>query len=167
MGLEPITDASFQCLKAWICVIFFETTLAYYHRVMPVIIQIHTSQYRLAAAILHDRWPMAFANKTLTDIESPYTNIERECLSVSYSLEKFNTYIYGRHIMDQNDLKPWEMIQHKPIHTAPPCLQCMFICLQKYDFNMQYTLGKEMVLAYRLSRLPSHKENFPQNYTKA
>ena len=37
--------------------------------------------------------------------------------------EKFHTYIYGRHITVQNDHKLLEMIQQKPIHTAPPKLQ--------------------------------------------
>ena len=53
------------------------------------------------------------------------------------------------------------MIQKKPIHTAPPRLQCMLLRLQKYDYTIVYRPGKEMVLADRLSQFPSRKEHMP------
>ena len=49
----------------------------------------------------------------------------------------------------------------KPIYTALPRLQCMFLHLQKYDYTIQYIPGKDMVLADRLSKFPSHKNNIP------
>ena len=51
------------------------------------------------------------------------------------------------------------MINKKPIHAAPPCLQWMLLRLQFYDYTLQYKPGKELVLADRLSRFPSRKEN--------
>ena len=78
-----------------------------------------------------------------------------------FGLEKFHTYVYGHHITVQNDHKPLEMIQKKPIHAAPPHLQCMLLHLQKYDYTIVYKPGKEMVLADRLSRFPSGKEHMP------
>ena len=74
----------------------------------------------------------------LTDVETRYANIYRECLSVCFGLEKFHTYIYGRHITVQNDHKPLEMIQRNPIQAAPQRLQCMSLRLQKYDYKIQY-----------------------------
>ena len=115
----------------------------------------------MGAALIQDNRPIAFASKTLTDVETRYANIERECLSVVFGLEKFHTYIYGHHITIYNDHKPLEMIQKKPIHTAPPHLQRMLLRLQKYDYNIVYRPGKEMTLANRLSRFPSRSENLP------
>ena len=115
----------------------------------------------MGAALIQDNRPIAFASKTLTDVETRYANIERECLSVVFGLEKFHTYIYGCHITIYNDHKPLEMIQKKPIHTAPPRLQRMLLRLQKYDYNIVYRPGKEMTLADRLSRFPSRSENLP------
>ena len=66
---------------------------------------------------MQDGYSITFANKTLTDVETHYANIERECLSVCFGCEKFHTYINGRHTIIQNDHKPLEM--HKPIHAAP------------------------------------------------
>ena len=63
--------------------------------------------------------PIAFASKTLTDVKTKYANIEQECLSVVFGLEKFHTYIYGRDISVYNDHKPLKMITKNPIHAAP------------------------------------------------
>ena len=54
------------------------------------------------------------------------------------------------------------MIQKKQIHAAPPCLQRMLLRLQKYDYNIIYKPGKDMVFADRLSRFPSRNENLPK-----
>ena len=157
----PSTDSAFQQLKQWICKTLLKTTLAYYDRSQPLSIQTDASEYGLGAALLQNNRPIAFASKTLTDVETRYANIERECLSVVFGLEKFHTYIYGRHITVFNDHKPLEMITKKPIHAAPPRLQRMLLRLQKYDYTLIYKPGKEMTLADRLSRFPSNKENTP------
>ena len=61
----------------------------------------------------------------------------------------------------QNHHKPLEMIHHKPIHAAPPHLQYMLLCMQKYDYTIQYKPRKEIILANCLSCFPSHKESLP------
>ena len=48
-----------------------------------------------------------------------------------------------------------EMIQQKPIHTAPPKLQHILLHMQKYDYTVQYKPGKEMVLA-NLQGVPTY-----------
>ena len=158
---NPSTDQSFHHLKSWICNNLLKTTLAYYDRTQPLVLQTDASEYGIGSAFLQNNRSIAFASKTLTDVETRYANIERECLSVCYGLEKFHTYIYGKHIAVQNNHKPLEMIQRKPIHAAPPRLQCMLLCLQKYDYTIQYIPGQNMVLADRLSRFPSPHDNLP------
>ena len=157
----PSTDAAFHHLKQWICNTLLKTTLAYYDRTKPVEVHTDASEYGLGAALIQHNKPVAFASKTLTPVESRYANIECEYLSVVFGLEKFHTYIYGNHVTVYNDHKPLEMIQKKPIHAAPPCLQRMLLRLQKYDYNIIYKPGKQMVLADRLSRFPSKYENLP------
>ena len=92
----PSTDSAFQQLKQWICKTLLKTTLAYYNRSQPLSIQTDASEYGLGAALLQNNRPIPFASKTLTDVETRYANIERECLSFVFGLEKFHTYIYGR-----------------------------------------------------------------------
>ena len=138
-----------------------KTILSYYDCAKPLILQTNASEYGLSTALIQNNRPIAFASKTLTDVETRYANIERECLSVVFGLEKFHTYIYGRHIIVQNDHKPLEMIQRKPIQAVPPRLQCILLKLQKYDYTIQHIPGKDMVLADRLSMFPSCTENSP------
>ena len=131
---NPSTDQSFHHLKSWICNTLFRTTLAYYGCTQPLVLQTHASEYGLGASLIQSNRPIAFASKTLTDVETRYANIEREYLSVCYGLEKIHTYVYGKHITVQHDHKPLEMIHRKPIQNIPE---------------------KNMVLADKLSRFPS------------
>ena len=114
-----------------------------------------------SAALMQSGHPVAFASKTLTDIETCYANIEKECLSVCYSLKKFHTYLYHRHVIVQNYHKQLEMIQQKAIHSTPPKLQHMLHHMQKYKYTIQYKPGKEVVLANCLCHFPSCNESIP------
>ena len=91
----PSTDSKFQKLKQWICKTLLKTTLTYYDRTQPLTLHTDTSEHGLGAALLQNEKPIAFASKTLTDMETRYLNIERECLSVVFRLEMFHTYICG------------------------------------------------------------------------
>ena len=149
------TDAVLQCLKAWICQTLLNAALAYYGRSNAVVVQTDTSKYGLGAALLQSSHPIAFTSKSLTDVKTHYANNKHECLSVCFGLEKFHTYIYGRHVIVENDHKLLEMIQQKPIHVAPPHLQHMLLHMQKYDYTIWYKPGKDMVLADHSSHFPS------------
>ena len=59
----------------------------------------------------------------------------------------------------QTDHKPLEAIQKKNIANAPPRLQNMLLRLQKYDVNIKYVPGKELILTDALSRLPGHESH--------
>ena len=107
----PSTDQAFNHLKFWVCNMFLKTTLIYYDCTKLLVLQTNASEYGLCVALLQNNRPIAFTSKALTDVETRYANIERECLSVCFGLEKFYTYVYGRHIIVQNDHKPLEMIQ--------------------------------------------------------
>ena len=116
---NPLTDAAFQCLKAWICQTLLNATLVYYTRSKPVIVPTDASEYKLGTVLIQSGYPIAFASKTLPDFETHYANIERECLSVCLSLKKFHTYLYSRHVIVQNEHKLLEMIQQKSMWLPP------------------------------------------------
>ena len=111
--------------------------------------------------MLHSGHPIAFASKTLTDIGTHYMNIEHGFLSMSFSLEKFHTYIYDRHVIVENNCKPLEMIKQKPIHASPPWLQHMLLHMQNYDYTIQYKPSKDMDLADCLSHFLPHVKSPP------
>ena len=69
-----------------------------------------------------------------------------------FSLEKFHQYTYGRKVTVQSDHKPLENIVRKPLLSAPERLQRMMMRIQKYDVDVVYLPGKDMVLADTFSR---------------
>ena len=158
---NPSTDAACQHLIAWICQTLLNTTLASYDQSKPVVLQMDTSKYGLGTTLIQSGLPIAFTSKMLTDIEACYVNIERKFLSVCFGLQKFHTYIYGRHVTVENNHKLLEMIQHKPIHVASPQLQQMILHMQKYDYTIWYKPSKDMVLADCLSHFLSCSNYLP------
>ena len=88
-------------------------------------------------------------------------NIERECFSVCFGLEKFHTYLYGRHVITENNHKLLEMSQHNPIHVAPHRLQQILLHMQKYDYTIQYHPGKDIMLADHSSHFVSTSNSLP------
>ncbi len=97
--------------------------------------------------------PVAFGSRALSLTERGYAQIEKECLAIVYGMEKFHQYTYGRKVIVQSDHKPLEYIVRKPLLHVPKRLQRMLMRLQKYDFDITYVPGKEMLLADALSRV--------------
>ena len=129
--------------------------LGYYDRRKEVIVQADASLRGLGACLIQDGKPIAFASKSLTGVESRYANIERELLAVIFACIRFNTYLQGCRFTVQSDHKLLEMIHLKSMHNAPPRLQRMLLQLQKYDMEIKYKPGSEMLLADVLSRCPA------------
>ena len=89
----------------------------------------------------------------MTSAEQNYAQIEKELLAVVFACEPFHQYTYGRDITVQSDHKPVEAITNKPLACAPPRLQSMLLRLQRYNVKVVYVPGKEIPLAYTLSRI--------------
>ena len=102
---------------------------------------------------MQDNKPIAFASKSLSEVEQRYANIEREMLAVVFWCERFHTYLYGRPFIVESDHKPLEMISFKNLTAAPPRLQRMLLRIQGYDTCIKHKAGKDMLLADGLSRL--------------
>ena len=127
--------------------------LTYFNPNVPAVLQVDASQEALGAALIQDGKPVAYASKSLTDTEKRYANIERELLACVFGAERFHTYLYGKGFTIESDHKPLEMISRKNLTAAPARLQRMLLRLQRYDYEIKYRPGREMVLADSLSRL--------------
>ena len=85
--------------------------LAHYNLSAETKISADTSAYGLGAVLLHcqenHEWkPVAFASRSLNDIESCYAQIEKEALALVWSTEKFSDYVLGKHFLFETDHKP-------------------------------------------------------------
>jgi len=74
-------------------------------------------------------------------------------LAVVHGLEKFHYYVYERGVTVETDHKPLEAISKKLLATAPPCIARMMPRVQKYDAEIKYVQGRNIPLAYALSRI--------------
>eukprot|EP00794_Sanderia_malayensis_P014552 gene14552-16054_t len=100
-----------------------------------------------------EKWhPIAYASRALQPYETRYAQIEKEVLSVVFGTERFHEYLYGRHFTVYNDHQPLKSIFSKSIIDCPPRIQRFFLKLQKYDFNLEYSPGRTMVVSDALSR---------------
>ena len=70
--------------------------LGHYDPKAPITLQTDASSHGLGATLLQDSRPIAYASRALTPTEQRYAQIEKECLSVVYGLERFDQYTYGR-----------------------------------------------------------------------
>ncbi|XP_023816251.1 uncharacterized protein LOC111948290 [Oryzias latipes] len=132
--------------------------LKYYSPEEELTVQCDASDTGLGAALMQNGKPIAFASRALTQTERGYAQIEKEFLALVFSMEKFHQFTYGRKVTVQSDHKPLENIVKKPLLSAPKRLQRMMLRIQKYDVDVVYVPGKDMLLADTLSRayLPEH-----------
>ena len=155
---EEQQTRSFQKIKALIAKAN-EMPLRYYDRTKPVKVQVNASLRGLGACLIQEYkgedQPIAFASKSLTDVETRYANIERELLAIVFACQWFSTYLLGRSFIAESDHKLLEMIAMKNLANALPCLQRMLLELQRYDVTIKYRPGAQMQLADALSHYPA------------
>ena len=97
---------------------------------------------------------VAMASRSLTDAESRYSNIERQCLAVTYGLEKFSYYSLGRNVTVETDHSPLEQIFKKSINEALSRLQRLRLKCLRFDIHVQ---GRSIQVADALSRVCHEK----------
>jgi hypothetical protein len=137
-----------------------DACIQYYDVNGPVELMVDASQRGLGAALLqpdkHQQFkPVAYSSKSQSPTQSRYANIERELLAVCFEIDRFKTYLYGRHFKVITDHKSLVMIVSKNLTAAPPRLQRMLLLLQGYSFTIEYRPGKDVGLVDSLSRLPN------------
>ena len=127
--------------------------LSNFDETKSIIIQTDASQNGLGCVLLQEGKPVAFASRSLTDCETRFSQIEKEFLAIYYACTKFHNFVYGRPVTVHSDHKPIESIMKKGIaEVHSPRLQRIKIKLLKYDLNVCYKPGKEMLIADLLSR---------------
>lgn len=133
--------------------------LRHYDIKKPIVIQSDASIEGFGACLLQENGVVAFASRTLTDAEKRYATIERELSAIVFAVERFNYYCYGRTVEIQTDHKPLVNIFKKSINKISSRLQRLLFRLFKYDLNVTYLPGKQMLVADMLSRAAVKMKN--------
>ncbi len=129
--------------------------LAYYDPSKKLVIENDACEYGLGTALLQDGKPIAYASRSLSEAERRYAQIEKEMLAVTFGLERFHHYTFGRNVNVITDHKPLIAITSKPLSSAPKRLQNLLLRAQQYDFKLEWKPGKDIPLADTLSRAPT------------
>lgn len=145
-----VHGVAFEELKA---ILSSAPALAYFDPKAEVTVQADASQYGLGAVILCNGRPVEYASRALTSTEAnAYAQIEKELLAIVFAMERFHTMVYGRKVTCVTDHKPLLTICKKALASAPKRLQRMLLRLQRYNFDLIYSPGSQLVLPDTLSR---------------
>ncbi len=133
-----------------------EPVLAFYDPEKPIKIRTDASKNGIGAVLLQlhqEEWkPVAYASRPMTSSEQNYAQIEKELLGIVFGAHRFHQYIYGAQVFAETDHKPLIPLFRKPLADCPIRIQRMMLKLQKYDLDVSYVPGKQLITADTLSR---------------
>ena len=127
-----VQQQAFSSLKSLL--LSSEVILAKYSHEKPTTVPANASSYGLGAVISQlqeDGWirPVAYASRSLTDIEQRYAQVEKETLAVTWTCEKFADYLVGLKFHIETDHKPLiSLLSVKHLDELPPRIQRAFSC---------------------------------------
>lgn len=160
-------EEAFKGLKE---VLRSDLALIHYDPKKDLVVAADASSYGIGAVLLHkfpDKStkatlkPIMHAARSFTAAEKNYPQIQREALALTFALQKFHRYIYGRKFELQTDHQPLLAIfgnkKGIPVHTASR-LQRYALILLAYDFDIKYVSTKSFAYADFISRLISQHE---------
>ena len=117
------------------------------------------SSYGLGAVLLQklqEGWrPVAFASRSMSEVEQRYAQIEKEALACTWATEKFADYLIGMNFTVETDHKPLiPLLSTKQLSSLPPRVLRFRLRMDRFDFNINHVPGKHLCTADTLSRSP-------------
>lgn len=158
-------ESQIRCLKKIKLLLQQAPVLAHYDFNKNIIVQADASNYGLGCALLQvvsekgEREIVAFGPGTLTGEKSSL--IEKETLALAFATDHFREYVTGIRFtleMDHNNNKSLLQVLGTKLlnglRILEPRLQRIRLRLMRYNYNIIYIPGQQLVLADLLSRSP-------------
>ena len=119
------------------------------------IMQTDASDLGIGAVLLQEygeyRFPVYFTSKKLLDREKHYSVIEKECLAVVWSVQKFQSYLYGKEFSLETDHQPLIYLKKAKVNNAR--LMRWALALQPFKMRLESIKGSKNNAADFLSRM--------------
>ena len=107
----------------------------------------------------NDKRPVAYISKALSVRETNYSPTKREALALVWSIQHLHLYLYGKHFDVNVDHKDLQYI--KPTSKLSAKIFRWQLNLQRYDFTVHYTRGKEHIADF-ISRIRNTQISVPE-----
>ena len=95
--------------------------------------------------------PISYASKKLSERETRYSTMERECLALVWAVKKFQVYLYGKNFVLQTDHQPLAYLNRCKVENQRIMRWAMF--LQAYSISIEAIKGVDNVGADYMSRI--------------
>ena len=119
-----------------------DNVMSYYDPSKPTEIIVDASPVGLGGLLVQDGNVVCYASRALSDVESRYSQTEREMLAVVWGVEHFHLYVYGSTFTVITDHKPLLGI-FKTQNPATPRMDRWKLRLMSYDCQLFYRPGHD------------------------
>jgi len=93
-----------------------QACLTYFDPAIPCKLITGASNYGIGAVLVQPHngidKSIAFASKSLTELEQKYATTEKECLALVYGVQRFHNYLYGKPFLAYVDHKSLESLMN-------------------------------------------------------
>jgi hypothetical protein len=140
-----------------------DRVMAYFDPTNYTKVLVDASPTGLGAILMQDGKVISYGSRALTDVESRYSQTEREMLAVVWATEHYHLYLYGAKFVVITDHKTLLGIfkSHKP---TSPRIDRWKLRLIPYNYEIIYRPGKDDANpADFISRHPNKATPFPDN----
>ena len=142
-------QTAFEALKNAL----IEDVIKYYDPAKPAELIVDASPVGLGAVLTQTGKVVAYASKSLSDVEKRYSQTEKESLAIVWGCEHFHLYLYGKFFTLLSDHKALQTIFNNPNSKPPARIERWRLRLQPYEFEVKYRPGKGNPADY-MSRHP-------------
>ena len=118
---------------------------------LPFELMCDVRNYPVGAVLGQRKDKIFYASRTLNEAQFNYATIEKKCLAILFTFDKFRPYLIGNKVIVFNDHFTIKYLMTKK--DAKARLIRWVLLLQEFDMQIQDKKGSENMVADHLSRL--------------
>ena len=143
--------------------------MSYFDPNKETMLIVDASPVGLAALLTQEGKIIAYSSRALTDVESRYSQTEKEALAIVWAIEHFHLYLYlYEHSFELvSDHLPLEAIFNNPKTKTSARIERWRLWLQQYNFKVKNKSGKVNAADYRyLPRHPTQSKSVTSKHSQ-